>query len=80
MQAKLSSYALVGIDAVPVEVIAMGDQVKVVATRSRRVLRTVRLPAPDSGTPLVGSSVQHGTPGKRAPAELINRIKSGEGS
>jgi hypothetical protein len=34
MRTKLSSDALVGINAVPVDVIVKGDQVNVVATRS----------------------------------------------
>jgi hypothetical protein len=36
MRSRLSSYALIGIDAVPVDVTLKGDQMKVVATRSRR--------------------------------------------
>jgi hypothetical protein len=47
----LSSYVLVGIDAVPVDVIVKGNRVKVVATRTRRVLHSIRLPAPVPGTP-----------------------------
>jgi hypothetical protein len=72
MQANLSSYALVGIDAVPVDVVVDGNQVKVVGTRSRRVLHSVNQPAPGTGTPLRGSLVQ-GTPRKRAPAYLNTR-------
>jgi hypothetical protein len=59
MRRKLSSYALVGINAVPVDVIVKGDQVKVVATGCRRVLHSVRLPAPAGETPLTGSPVQY---------------------
>jgi hypothetical protein len=71
MRVKLSSYALVGIDAIPVDVIVKGDQVKVVATRNRRVFHSVRLPAPGAGMPPIGSGVQQGTPWYRAPAYLI---------
>jgi magnesium chelatase family protein len=51
-------------DAVPVEVIVDGHQVKVVAIRSRRVRRSVRLPAPGAGT------LPKGTPMNLAPADL----------
>jgi hypothetical protein len=65
MRAKLSSYALVGIDAVPVHVIVGGDEAKVVATRTRRVLHSVRLPA------LVAGTLPKGTSMNLAPAALI---------
>jgi hypothetical protein len=58
MRAKLSSYALVEIDAVPVDAMVKGQQVKVVAARVRRVLHSVRLPVLDAGTPPIGSPVQ----------------------
>jgi hypothetical protein len=70
MQVKLSSYALVGIDAVPVDVIVDGHQVKVVVTRSRQVLHSVRLQVPDARRHPIGSSAHQGTPGKRAPTDL----------
>jgi hypothetical protein len=70
MRATLSSFALVGIDAVPLDMIVEGDQVKVVPTRNRRVLHSVRLRAPGAGTPLSGLSVQ-GTPNNLAPARII---------
>jgi hypothetical protein len=57
MRAKLSSYVLVGIDAVPVDVIVDGDHVKVVATRSQRVLHSARQPALVAGRPRMGPSV-----------------------
>jgi hypothetical protein len=68
MQAKLSSYVLVGINAVPVDVIVNGTQVKVITTRTRRVLHSVGLPAPDPRTTPTGSDVHQVTPRKRAPA------------
>jgi hypothetical protein len=55
---------LVGIEAVPVDVIVEDDQVKVVATRSRRVLHSVKLPAPVVGM------LREGTPMNLAPADL----------
>ena len=71
MRAKLSSYALVGINAVPVDVVVDGQQVKVVANRSRRVLHSVKQPAPDAGTLPIGSGVHQGTPRYRAPAYVM---------
>jgi hypothetical protein len=68
MEGKLSSYVLVGINAVPVDGVVKG-KVQIVATRSRRVLHSVKLPAPDAGTLLTGSGVQV-TPRKRAPARM----------
>jgi hypothetical protein len=47
---KLSSYALVGIDAVHVDVIVEGDPVKVVATRSRSAVHSVRLESTESAS------------------------------
>jgi hypothetical protein len=52
MRTALSSYALVGIEAVPVNVIIEGDQMKVIAIRNRRVLHSVRLPPPVDGSAL----------------------------
>jgi hypothetical protein len=57
MRAKLSSYALLGINAVPVEVIVKGDWLKVVATRSRRVLHSVTRLSAATETHLIGSDV-----------------------
>jgi hypothetical protein len=65
MHMALSSYALEGIEAVPVDVIVEGDQVKVVVTRNRRVLHSVRLPARVPGT------LPKGTPMNLAPARII---------
>jgi hypothetical protein len=70
MRTTLSSYALVGIDAVPVDVIAESDQVNVVARRNRREFHSVRQPAPGAGTTPTGSPAQ-GTPRKLAPARII---------
>jgi hypothetical protein len=56
---------LVGIEAVPVNVIVEGDQMKVIAIRNRRVLHSVRLP------PLVVGTVPKGTPMNLAPAYLM---------
>jgi hypothetical protein len=53
-----------------VDVIVNGTQVKVITTRTRRALHSVRRPAPDPGTPPIGSDVHQGTPSKRAPADL----------
>jgi hypothetical protein len=66
MRTALSSYTLVGIEAVPVDVVVEVDQVKVVAMRNRRVLHSVRLPAPVVGT------LPKGTPMNLAPADLKN--------
>jgi hypothetical protein len=65
MRDKLSSYALVGIDAVPVDVIVDGDQAKVLVPDRRRVLHSVRLPA------LVAGTLPGGTPMNLAPAGLM---------
>jgi hypothetical protein len=70
MQATLSSYALLGIDAVPVDVMVNGNQVKVVATRSQRVIHSVGLPSPAAGTSPIGSGVQ-GARRSLAPAYLM---------
>jgi hypothetical protein len=69
MPAELSSYALVGIDAVRAVVTVKGDHVNVVAARGRRVLRSVTLPAPVPEMPPIGSSVRD-TLRKRAPSEV----------
>jgi hypothetical protein len=66
MRTALSSYALVGIEAVPVNVIVEGDQVTVVATGTRRILHSVTLPAP------VARTLPKGTPMKKAPVDLKN--------
>jgi hypothetical protein len=61
---------LVGIDAVPVDVIVEGDHVKVVAATNRPILHSARLPAPGAEARLIDSSVK-GPPLERAPATLI---------
>jgi hypothetical protein len=71
MRAKLFSYAMVGIDAGPVDVIVKGDQVKVVATWSRRLLHSLRLSAP------VGGTLPKGTPMNLAPAYLMTTPQGG---
>jgi hypothetical protein len=57
---------LVGIEADPVNVIVEGDQVKVVATGTRRILYSVTLPAPVAGKP------PKGTPMNLTPVDLKN--------
>src|SRR5271157_944707 len=68
MLADLSSYALAGIEDVPV-VVVDGDRVKVVETTSGRCVLSVRQPAPDAGTLPVGSGVQVPLR-KRAPERI----------
>ena len=55
MHTALSSYALVGIEAVPVGVIVDGDHVKVVEPVNGRTLHSVR---PDKTEP-VSSLIEH---------------------
>jgi hypothetical protein len=71
MYTTLSSYALVGIDAVPVDVIVKGDQVKVVTTRSRRVLHSVTLldkTLPEGSVPELVVNGRTLSQGRSAPA------------
>jgi hypothetical protein len=49
---KLSSYALMGLDAVPVDVIADGDWVRVVDPETGRCIHFVRLDTSASGWPV----------------------------
>jgi hypothetical protein len=55
MYTALSSYALVGIEAVPVDVIVDAERVKVVELETRRTVHSVRLESSGS----VSSVVQH---------------------
>src|SRR5262245_16705740 len=72
MRVKLSPYALVGVEAVPVDVIVDGDPVQVVEPDSRRVLHSFRL----DKTELEGSvaarvvNARNLAPGGPAPADL----------
>jgi hypothetical protein len=81
MRAKLSSYALVGIDAIPVDVIVKDDWVKVVETRTRRVFHSVRLldrTLPKSSVPELVVNGRTLSQGRSAPADLKNSSPVGE--
>ena len=73
MRAKLSSYALVGIDAVPVDVMMEGDQVKVFDPDSRRVLHSDRMlnrTLPEGSVPEYAVNGRTLSQGRSAPAYL----------
>ncbi len=73
MRIKLSSYALVGIEAVPVDVVAGENRVSVVDPETGRVLHSVRLDRNESGSSLVEHVVNVRTSPlrKRAPERLL---------
>jgi hypothetical protein len=72
MSAILSSYWLVGIEALPVEVRVDGDRVSVVDPETDQILRSVRLEATLSGDSVAALLVNARTrPGRNlAPADL----------
>ncbi len=72
MHTALSSYALEGIEAVPVDVVVDGDRVKVVEPTTGRCVLSVRQPGPDPETRPTGSGVQVPLR-KRAPERLTAR-------
>jgi hypothetical protein len=77
MRAKLSSYALVGIEAVPVEVIVDVDRVKVAEARSRRVLHSVTLldtTSPEGSVPKHAVNSRTLSQGRSAPARIITAL------
>jgi hypothetical protein len=81
MRAKLSSsYELMGINVVPVDVIVKGNQVKVVAIESGRVLHKVTLLGRTLPEGSITDCVVNGRTlslGRSAPARLITRLKPG---
>src|SRR4051812_33539087 len=70
MTATLSSYALVGLDAVHVEFVADGDRAKGVEPANDRCLHSVKLRTTESGDSIIRQVVNVRTfaPGRSAPA------------
>jgi hypothetical protein len=73
MRIKLPSYALVGIEAVPVDVIVDGERVKVVEPESGHTLHSVSLGTTSPGDAPAAQVVNaHTPPGRNlAPARSI---------
>jgi hypothetical protein len=69
MHVALSSYALEGIEALPVDEVVDGNLVKVVESGTGRCVFSVRPPAPGRGTLPIGSCVEVPLR-KRAPERL----------
>jgi len=77
MRIKLSSYALVGIEAVPLDVVPDGDWVRVVDPETGRVVHSVRLDLTLSERLILEHVVNTCTYPlrKRAPADLKKDVK-----
>jgi len=72
MHTALSSYALIGIEAVPADVVVDGDQARVVETETGRTLRSFRLETTGSVASVIERIVNARTSpgGNLAPADL----------
>ena len=72
MRTTLSSYALVGLEAVPVNVPLVGDRIRLVEPETARCLRWVKLrtTVPGGPTPLQVVNTHTLAPGRSAPAGL----------
>jgi hypothetical protein len=74
MHTALSSYALEGIEAVPINVVVDGERVRVVDPETGRLLHSVRLAATES----LPSAIEHVvdartlSQGRSAPSDLAN--------
>ena len=81
MRATLSSYTLVGLDAVPVGVVVDGDQLRVVEPETGRTLHSVTLDRTESERPIPEHIVNTSTypvrnlaPGRLAATNSAHRI------